>query len=264
MPRHLLTATLCTAGILTAVALFPATSPDDARAAGADEHVSVELVMLVDSSGSIDSNEFDLQRQGYIDAFRDEALHEAVEIQDGVAVRLAYWANANALHATDWYVLRTARDCNDFAAVLASHERQFRGSTQMAPALNWAVDELLGNNISAARRVIDVSGDGICENYGASTGHGTLSANDNSTYTPSEHGPLTWQQTRDELVQNVIVLNGISIGPQAALSTWYADEIPHGTGSFAMHAEDFNAFGQGIKQKLLRELEPTFLNALYD
>ena len=40
--------------------------------------VDVELQMLVDVSGSVDSNEFNLQRDGYVSAFRSASIQNAI------------------------------------------------------------------------------------------------------------------------------------------------------------------------------------------
>ena len=44
-------------------------------AAAADLQVDLELVLAIDISGSIDSDEAKLQRQGYVDALRDPEIH---------------------------------------------------------------------------------------------------------------------------------------------------------------------------------------------
>ena len=56
--------------------------------------VDIELVLSVDVSRSIDAWEFDLQRQGYANAFRDERVLEAIasgQLQR-IAVTLIEWS----------------------------------------------------------------------------------------------------------------------------------------------------------------------------
>ena len=75
----------------------------------------------------------------------------------GVAVRLAYWSNVDQLQASSWYVLRDAADCEAFSTVIESMSRPFSNGTYMAPALDWAVNELTTNEIASERMVIDAT-----------------------------------------------------------------------------------------------------------
>lgn len=219
------------------------------------ENVNIELLMLADVSSSVDDNEFALQLGGYIDAFLDPEIHKLIESQDGVAVAFLQWSSTNQRAGSGWRILRTADDCVNYAnRVLRAQVRKYNHNTVMAPHLQSGVWYLNNNNINSFRKVIDVSGDGICENYLATM---------DGTY-DNKYGNRDWNRTYDLLRDNNIVVNAISIGDTAGLAQWYADTLPTGDGSFAMHAEDFEAFGDAIKQKLLKELDPTFLNALYD
>ena len=47
-------------------------------AAQQEKEVDVALVLAVDISGSIDPDEAKLQRQGYVDAFRDPVIRKAI------------------------------------------------------------------------------------------------------------------------------------------------------------------------------------------
>jgi len=219
------------------------------------ESVNIELVMLADVSSSVDDREYQLQLQGYIDAFRDPEIHALIESQDGVAVNFMQWSSTKQLWGWGWRILRTAEDCTNYAnKVLEKQNRRFNHNTVMAPQLMRARWTLKNNRINSVRKVIDISGDGICENYLATK---------SDSFT-NEYGGFDWNRTYQILADDNIVVNAISIGDTPGLAQWYANTLPRGDGSFAMHAEDFDAFGEAIKQKLLKELDPTFLNALYD
>lgn len=246
---------LCLSTLALGVSLFTTATSAPAAAQDASETVSVELVLLVDTSSSVDNNEFWLQRQGYINAFRNDQVQQAIlSNENGIAVRMAYWATANNRDATEWFVLRSISDCEAFADAVAGFERSFGGETHMAPAIDWAIDQLVNNDIDSARRVIDVSGDGICENQEAAL---------NGTYNPDIHGPRTWDEVIADLGSNLVVFNGISIG-ENSVANWYEANVPHGDGNFVLHSASFENFGEGIRKKLIREINPTFLDALYD
>ena len=57
------------------------------QAGAADLPVDLELVLAIDISGSIDTDEAKLQRQGYVDALRDPEIHKAIKA--GVIGRIA-------------------------------------------------------------------------------------------------------------------------------------------------------------------------------
>ena len=42
------------------------------------EDVDLEMVLLIDTSGSVDDDEFDKQMKGYINAFRDEEVQDCL------------------------------------------------------------------------------------------------------------------------------------------------------------------------------------------
>jgi hypothetical protein len=94
--------------------------------------VGTELLLLADVSGSLDSNDFELQRNGYAAAFRDTAVINAIESElGGVAVALVYWSDSPSI-AVDWYQITDATTSNDFANLIMAASRPSSGSTNMA------------------------------------------------------------------------------------------------------------------------------------
>lgn len=58
--------------------------------------VALELSLLIDTSGSVDSSEFALQRNGYVNAFNSAAVQTAIaNLSGGIAVNLIQWSGAN-------------------------------------------------------------------------------------------------------------------------------------------------------------------------
>ncbi len=123
--------------------------------------VDVELVLSVDVSGSISSSEFNLQYQGYIDAFQDpELISEIEKLPNGLAVTLQYWSNSSH-NSIGWYHVTDSASAQAFSNAIASAERPSYGSTHLADAITSATDLLLNNNYNGRALVIDVSGDGL-------------------------------------------------------------------------------------------------------
>ena len=91
------------------------------------------------------------------------------------------------------------------------------------------------NNYTAARQVMDVSGDGI-QNNGLDT-----------------------STVRDQLLASGIdTINGITIGqdyPDGVLQEWYVDNIAGGQDAFVINATTFADFGNALELKLAAEIE---------
>jgi hypothetical protein len=79
-----------------------------AAGAFADEAVDLELVLAVDVSRSIDADEAELQREGYIRAFRDPEVIRAIQqgILGRIAVTYVEWAGFGRWRQiSDWQLI---------------------------------------------------------------------------------------------------------------------------------------------------------------
>ncbi len=58
--------------------------------------VALELILLVDVSGSVDATEYDLQKQGYVNAFNDadHSGEHRIAALGGIAVTYIEWSSA--------------------------------------------------------------------------------------------------------------------------------------------------------------------------
>jgi Protein of unknown function (DUF1194) len=195
--------------------------------------VATELVLSVDVSGSVDNSEFNLQKQGYVNAFRDTGLQDQISrLQGGIAATLSYWSSS-AVQSTNWFYITDAASANSFADAIAATTRPFSGSTGIASAINFASNLLDTNDYVGTRKVIDVSGDGS-ENVS------TLNA---------------LRTARDNAVNKGITINGLPIlNDERNLDDYYTDNVIGGSGSFVLAANNFADFDTAIKQKIGREI----------
>jgi hypothetical protein len=94
-------------------------------ASAAPTLVDLELFLSMDVSGSVDAAEFNLQRQGYVQAFLDTTVQAAIASKpNGVAVALGQWSSTAATTpAVGWSLLKSAADANLFAAAIAAMAR---------------------------------------------------------------------------------------------------------------------------------------------
>ncbi len=201
--------------------------------------VDTVLSLVIDVSGSINSTEYNLQMEGYEDAFRDSGIQNAItDTSDGrngsIAVNLIQFGS-NAHEQLGFFVIDTAQKAVDFADMIAGVSRAETGSTAVGRGIDLAsstISTWLASN-SASRAIIDVSGDGT-NNAGGS---------------PSV--------ARDAaLAADVDAINAIAI-ESASLQTYFDNNVVGGTKAFSLFASDFDAFGTAIKQKLKAEITGT-------
>jgi len=196
--------------------------------------VDVELSLLVDVSGSISRSEFELQKQGYSDAFRDpDVLNTIAAHPNGIAVNLAYWASsASQVQAVPYTRLKDQASAIAFADQIAASARPFSGSTAVGEAIHYGAGTLAANEFSGSRWVIDLSGDGR-----NNSGRSAASARDAA------------------LASGVHAINGLPIG-STSLGEYFTNEVMGGEGAFVQHASSFDDFSAAIRQKLSREITP--------
>ncbi|ACJ00816.1 DUF1194 domain-containing protein [Rhodospirillum centenum] len=235
--RRVLAAVLLVA-LGTLVAVLPA------GASRAQElPVDLELVLLVDVSGSVDAQEAELQRRGYADALMSDQVVEA--IRSGplgrIAVTYVEWADDTyQVVVVGWTVLDGPESARAFAERLTAAPVTTAFWTAIGSALDFATRQFDGNGAEGTRRVIDISGDGYS----------------NRGRPPAE--------ARDAAVAAGITINGLPILnsrpnpwgglPPLDLDSYYQTHVIGGPGAFILVAEDFPAFGEAILAKLVKEI----------
>ncbi len=214
--------------LLTGVA-----AAQDRREAG------LELVLLADASGSIDTEELAFQRHGYASAITDPAVVAAIEssIYGTIAVTYVEWASNTAV-VVDWMIIDGAKTAETFAKALTGPPRQAYGGNAIGGALLDAKRLIEVNDIRAPRAVIDFSGDSIRNFSGPSIA-----------------------SARQEVLAAGITINALPIlrpedGRRAGanLEKECADRIIGGPGAFMVTAEGRASFAEAVRRKLVLEI----------
>jgi hypothetical protein len=219
-------------------ALAPALAMLLASGAGgparADIGVDLELVLAIDSSGSVDFQEFELQARGIARAFRDPEVIEAIEgaAPNGIAVCVIQWSGRRQhLVTIDWTRIADAASARALSARIDAMSRVLIGETAIADALRFAHEQLASSPFRAARQIIDVSGDGM-------------------TNAGGDPDPL-----RDAAALAGITINGLAIlNESPSLDRYYAEHVIGGPDAFVMAAKDYDDFAHAVRLKLLREI----------
>ncbi|MEM7228978.1 MAG: DUF1194 domain-containing protein [Planctomycetota bacterium] len=256
MDSNKLVSTIAVTGLLAAagaVFMIPNVSQVQSVKAMTNERVPLELVLLVDTSGSVDSGEYALQQQGYVDAFRDADVQERISDVGGIAVTYIEWSNSSFQAVrVPWTKLMTAEDCDAFADDINGLVRIQSGDTMMAPAIEFAAQQLTTNSYDSLKWVIDVSGDGKCENW-YDTEHGGGDDDDDDDGGGSTGTP--WSSVMSSLPAGDFQINGICITTKSDVIDFYNNVLPQGEGAFAMQVDSFTEFGTAIKAKLIAEID---------
>jgi len=210
------------------------------------EPVDLLLVLAADVSRSVDSQKFQLQREGYAAALADPRVIDAIQSgrRGRIGVLFLEWSGfGNQKVVIDWTVVDGAKAAQAFGDRLLESPRSFADRTSISGGIDAAVAQLARAPFEAQRRTIDVSGDGT-NNAGRDAG-----------------------LARDEALALGISINGLVIlsdtplpwnpehtNPPGGLTKYYRDNVIGGPGSFALEAKDFNSFGEAIVKKMIAEI----------
>ncbi len=205
------------------------------QSAAAQIPVSIELVLAVDTSRSVDDIEYDLQMAGIAQAFRSPEVIGLIEQQDGVAVTLFQWNSAiDGRHVIPWQLLVDRDSSLAFAAAVARQKRDpLRGFTAIGNALAFGLRLLAENAFDGRQLKIDISGDGR-----------------------SNTGPLPVTIWPAAAAQGVVI-NGLPILIDTySLEVYFREKVIFGPGAFIEIATDYQDFAEAFLRKLKREITP--------
>jgi uncharacterized protein DUF1194 len=197
--------------------------------------VDLQLVLAVDASGSVDQRRFELQKQGYVAAFRDPRVLHAIQLgtRQAIAVTMVQWTGPELqIQVLPWTLIKDTATAHAFADAIAATPRQlFSGGTSISGVIDYAVPLILESPFKGMRRVIDISGDG-------SNNRGRPAAS-----------------ARDDALRAGIVINGLPIlALEPGLERYFSDQVIGGPGAFVIAAEGYETFGEAILKKLIREM----------
>ena len=212
------------------------------RGASGATPVDVEVVLAVDVSYSMDPDEQQLQREGYIAAITSREFLQAVRQGMNGRVAMTYFEWAGSHHQqiiVPWRLIDGPESADSFAADIGRARYTRASRTSIASALLFAAPLFDGSGFRGVRRVIDVSGDGV---------------NNNGP-------PVT--MARDEVLAKGITINGLPIllkRPNVStmdiddLDIYYEDCVIGGPGSFVIPIQEREQFKEAIRTKLVLEI----------
>jgi len=239
--RGLFTTVLASIALLGAVSAFGTAA---SAQSGGETTVDLELVIAVDVSLSMDIDEQTLQREGYVKAFLDPLVINAIEqgLHGKIAVAYVEWAGAISQFLTiDWVLIDSRQAAAEMSALLAEAPIARRRRTSISGALLYSTALFENNGYRGLRRVIDVSGDGA-NNQGERV-----------------------DIVRDAVIAEGITINGLPFVPEGGggplslfelpqLDDYYEDCVIGGPGAFSLPVHSPQEFAEAIRNKLVLEI----------
>jgi hypothetical protein len=229
-PRHLtglIWRAGCGAAMLLAIGI--------AGPARAQTPVDLHLLLAVDASGSVDFTRFELQRRGYVAAFRNPMVLQAIRggENQSIAVAMFQWTGP-LLQAqiVPWTQIKDEASAGTVASIVETTPRRlYGGGTSISGAIDYSMRWFSQSPFRGERRVIDVSGDG------------------------SNNGGRSVIRARDEAVAADVNINGLPIlAWEPYLDQYYKENVIGGPGAFMIVAKDFDSFADAILKKMIIEI----------
>ncbi len=215
-------------------------------AAAAADDVDLLLVLAADVSRSVNSEKFQLQRDGYAAAISEPRVLDAIHSGHSgrIGVMFVEWSGVGAQRVViDWTAIGDADSAKSFGDRLLEAPRSFADRTSISGAIEFSLAQFDKAPFASARHTIDVSGDGT-NNAGRDVA-----------------------ALRDEAVAKGVTINGLVIlsdnpmswnpdhtNPPGGLANYYRNNVIGGAGAFVMVAQDFNSFGKAIVGKMIAEV----------
>lgn len=192
-------------------------------------------------SSSVDEREFTLQMKGLAGALRDPEIVQAIVGSGGIQAMAFEWSGRyQQVEVVPWSFLATEADVLAFAGAIAAHPRGFDDfPTALGYALGHAATTLADAPLDCARKVVDMSGDGI-----TNEGFGPESAYEAFDF--------------DGVTVNGLVIEGEYPDPVV----YYRRRVIRGPGAFVEIARDFSDYQDAMRRKLLREINGAALSYL--
>lgn len=216
----------------------PPSGPALAQTAGPE--VDTALVLAADASGSIDADEFALQKEGIAQAIADPRVLDAVRSGPHRRIAIAYveWGGpGTAQTVVSWHIVSDQASAAGFGAKVVGAQRSYQSYNAIGDAIDHGVELLKACPCTPTRRVIDISGD-------------------NADMRSARPAPLA----RDAAVAQRITVNALAVlssggsGGHPDLVGYYEANVIGGRGAFVLPARGREDFTRALREKMIMEI----------
>ncbi len=222
--------------------------------------VDVLLVLAIDASGSVDEDEWNLNKRGYAEALVHREVLRAIRNgpNGSIAVTAMKWGHPNYQEVVlPWTVITDIASAEIASGAMLGLPYRTLGNTSISAGIEYSTQLLQSAPFSGLRKVIDVSGDGF-DNTSRRYPPSNYSFGGRYQATRSSINPVDTvmlHHARDEAIRKGITINGLPIlTDQPWLDEYYTESVIGGPGSFMIPAKDFESFSFAIRRKLILEI----------
>jgi hypothetical protein len=198
------------------------------------EAVDVALVLAVDASGSISTDDLRLQFHGYAQAITSDVFMNTVRSgrHGRIALTFVTWSSAGRHdQIVPWMPIDGISAAREFATALLDAPGPTPGFTSISGAIDFARRIFSACGYAADRQVIDISGDG----------------------TNNDGRPVT--EARDEAIAAGIAINGLPIiRSEPDIAAYYSRNVIGGDAAFVTVASDIASFHTAVLEKFVTEI----------
>lgn len=212
----------------------------------AGERIDLALVIAADVSTSMDPREKAMQQDGFVAAFRQPEIIDAIGSGKYGCIAVTYieWGGDRGQRmVVPWTLLKDEADCWMFSLRLAENSpTKLRRGTSISEALSYSASLLRQSGYASDRLVVNISSDGV-----NSIGR--------------EVAPVRRELIADGMTINALVISAQgdeddeepNLSPEALFS-YFHREVIGGPGAFAMPVRSAADYPSAIYRKLLREI----------
>lgn len=220
--------------------------------------VDLELVIAADVSVSMDREERRLQQRGFVQAFQHPEIQRAIQSGATGRIAVAYleWGGEGQHRlVVPWTLLDSVESAERFAMRLeASRPARFKKGTSLSSALLRSHDLLRQSGYAGARRIINISGDGI-NNRGPELE--SLRAEVLADGITINRLPIIYKGRFDDVADP-----SLKADPELLIH-YFERNVIGGPHAFVEPVADIGNYAQAIHRKLIREIgSPTYASNL--
>lgn len=206
----------------------------------------LSLVLAIDSSGSIDSQEFEIQQQGYVAAFLDSGVQAALASAGRVDIAVAFWADSDfSPQILPWHHIRSRHDAQKLSFDISMVNRLSFGDTDIGNGLSAALDLIELPGRCTVRSMVNLSGDG------------------KASVSSHRAARIPLPVARKRAADLGVTVNALAItNVEPDLAAYFRDQLITGPDAFVIEVTGFDTFGAAIIRKLIREISATLIASL--
>lgn len=180
-----------------------------------------------------------MQRNGTAQALLDPSVRSTLLANGSVMLSFMQWSGRNDHQVSiPWTSIVSDADLSQFAGRMQATQRAFQSGTAPGSAIAQARALHAASPTRCARKVIDVSGDGV------------------------ENSGLRTRTEAARAISDGITINGLVIlGEDDRVEPFYRHNVIGGDGAFIELANGYADYPRAIRDKLLKELPPLLAKA---